>query len=254
MIKTDNHRFTFELDFIHCASFGITPKGCHLGSQVPTSQQSFNNHPILQSDMWRYVEYTLGLILKSQRGRDAKLFHKGPAFANLTEPSLEVTSPECGASNSTMLSEHGKDGGNQFPTILWEPPKSDAEAKEYMVIVEDPDAPLPSPIAHGVYYAIPADTRSMDESSLELVGENGPNGLKGGFKFGRNRVGNVYMGPRPVLGHGPHRYFYQVIALSEKVDQKSFAAARPTREELAKAIEGKVLACGIWIGVFERKL
>lgn len=204
--------------------------------------------------MWPYVEYTLGLLLSSQRGRDAKLLHKGPAFAILTEPSLEVTSPECGASNSAMLSKHGNDGGNQFPTISWEPLKSDTEVKEYMVIVEDPDAPLPNPIAHGVYYAIPANTRSVDASSLEMVGKKDANDLKGGFKFGKNRIGSIYGGPRPVLGHGPHRYFYQVIALSEKVDEKGFAAAKPTREELAKAIEGKILAWGMWIGVFERKL
>ncbi len=204
--------------------------------------------------MWPYVEYTLGYLLSSQRGRDAKLFHKGPAFAKLTEPSLEVTSPECGASNSTMSSKYGKDTGNQFPTISWEAPKSDTEVREYMLIVEDPDAPLPTPIAHGVYYAIPAETRSVDAPSLELVGEKGSNELKGGFKFGQNRMGNVYGGPRPVLGHGPHRYFYQVIALSEKVDQKGFAAAKPTREELAKGIEGRVVAWGMWVGVFERKL
>ena len=153
-----------------------------------------------------------------------------------------------------MSDEHGKDSGNQFPTISWEPPVSDTEVAEYMLIVEDPDAPLPSPIAHGCYYAIPAGTRSVDESSLERVGEEGASDLKGGFKFGQNRMGNVYGGPRPVLGHGPHRYFYQVIALSEMVDGKGFAAGKPTREELARAIEGKVIAWGMWIGVFERKL
>ena len=146
------------------------------------------------------------------------------------------------------------DTGNQFPTISWKPSASETEVKEYMLIVEDPDAPLPTPIAHGVYYAIPPDTRSVDASSFELVDKKGGNDLKGGFKLGLNRRGTVYGGPRPVLGHGPHRYFYQVIALNEKVDQGGFAAAKPTREELAKAIEGKVVAWGVWIGVFERKL
>ena len=204
--------------------------------------------------MWPYVEYTLGRLLSSQRGRDAKLFHKGPAFANLTEPSLEVISPECGASKSSMLSKHGKDGGNQFPTISWEPPESDTEVKEYMLVVEDPDAPLPNPIVHGIYYTIAPDNRTVNASSLEPLGQTGANDLKGGFKFGQNRLGTVYGGPRPVLGHGPHRYFYQVIALGQKVEQRGFEAAKPTREELAKAIEGNVLAWGFWIGVFERKL
>lgn len=204
--------------------------------------------------MLRYVEYTLGRLLSTQRGRDAKLFHKSPAFTNLREPSLEVTCPECGPSNSIMLNKHGMDSGNQFPAISWEALKSVTGVQEYIVIVEDPDAPLPTPIAHGVYYAIPANTRSVDNSSLEPVGKKIANDLKGGFKLGQNRRGTVYGGPRPVIGHGPHRYFYQVIALNERVDQKGFAAAKPTRGELAKAIEGKVLAWGMWIGVFERKL
>ena len=204
--------------------------------------------------MWPYIEYVLGFVLRNQRGRDEKLFHKGPAFATVSRPTLKVTSPECGPSNSTMLSKHGKDSGNQFPTIFWEAPKLDVEIKEFMLIVEDPDAPLPDPITHGVYYAIPGDTRSVDVSCFDLVGSSGGNTLRGGFKYGQNRAGSVYGGPRPVIGHGPHRYFYQVIALGEKVDQKRFAAAKPTREELAKAIEGKILAWGMWIGVFERKL
>ena len=204
--------------------------------------------------MWPYIEYSLGRLLSSQRGRDAKLFHKGPAFAKQTEPSIEVTSPECGPSGSTMLSKHGMDTGNQFPTVSWKHFELDTEVKEYMLIVEDPDAPLPTPIAHGVYYAIPPDTRSVDASSLNPVGKSDGNDLEGGFKFGLNRRGTVYGGPRPVLGHGPHRYFYQVMALNEKVNQESFAAAKATREELAKEIEGKVVGWGMWVGVFERKL
>ena len=137
------------------------------------------------------------------------------------------------------------DTGNQFPTISLESPRTATNVKEYMMIVEDPDAPLPTPIAHGIYYAIPPDIRSVDNSSLELVGKEGAGDLKGGFKLGQNHRGTVYGRPKPVLGHGPHRYFYQVIALSERVDPKGFAAAKPTRDELAK---------GTWIGAFERKL
>lgn len=208
--------------------------------------------------MWPYVEYTLGLILSSQRGRDAKLFHNCPAFSELRHPSLEVTSPECGPSNSELSSHHGNEGGSQFPVLSWRPSESDvfakADVKEYLLIVEDPDAPLPNPIVHGVYYAIPADTRSIDALSFDIAAEHDSNDLKGGFKFGQNRMGNVYGGPKPVLGHGAHRYFYQVVALSDKLDPDSFATKLPTIEELAKAVEGKVLALGVWVGVFERKM
>ena len=208
--------------------------------------------------MWQYVEYLLGLLLSSQRGHDSKLFHKRPPFSHLRHPTLIVTSPECGPSYSDLSSHHGKDGGNQFPALSWQLSDSDAfpkaEVKEYMLIVEDPDAPLPNPIAHGIYYAIPVGTRSVDALSFDRPADYHCNELKGGFKFGQNRMGNVYGGPKPVLGHGSHRYFYQVIALSDRLDPNSFATETPTMEELAKAVEGKVLAWGVWVGVFERKL
>ena len=60
------------------------------------------------------------------------------------------------------------------------------------------------------------------------------------------------MGPRPVFGHGPHRYFFQVIGLGQEVDQSSLTEA-VTREELGREIQGKVVGWGTWIGVYERK-
>lgn len=207
--------------------------------------------------MWPYIEYILGTLLRSQRGRDAKLFHKGLAFIHQPEKSLEVTSSDCGPSSSHMSNQYGKDGENQFPALSWQPPRSDAatraSAKDYLLILEDPDAPLPSPVVHGVYYAFPSSTLSIDASNFERVEEDGINDLKGGFKFGQNRMITVYGGPRPVQGHGPHRYFYQVVALDERLALKPPTTEKPTREELAKAVDGKVLAWGVWVGVFERK-
>jgi len=40
--------------------------------------------------------------------------------------------------------------------------------------------------------------------------------------------------------------------LKEPLDPKTFATA-PKRDELAKAIEGKVAGWGEWTGVYERK-
>lgn len=208
--------------------------------------------------MWPYVENALGFLLSSQRGRDAKLFHKGPAFAQLNQPNLKVTSPECGASNSKLSYHHGADSGNQFPALSWQFHKGErpeeGKVKEYLLIVEDPDAPLPSPITHGIYYNIPADTRGVNSASFARAAEDRPDIVKGGFRYGQNRMRSIYGGPRPVLGHGPHRYFYQIIALSEELESHSFAMEKPTKEELAKAIEGKVIAWGLWVGTFERKL
>lgn len=97
----------------------------------------------------------------------------------------------------------------------------------------------------------------------------------------------VYIPPRPLLNHGPHRCrlgrgldpaaqttgydfffflehqktdvapladFYQVVALSEPLP-KDFLMSKPqpSREQVAEKIEGKVLGWGLWVGQYERK-
>lgn len=47
--------------------------------------------------------------------------------------------------------------------------------------------------------------------------------------------------------------FYEVVALNEPLDPK-FVASKPGKEAVIKAIEGKVLAWGQWIGSCERRL
>lgn len=46
--------------------------------------------------------------------------------------------------------------------------------------------------------------------------------------------------------------FFEVIALKEPLDP-SLLRANKTREQIADAIVGKVLAWGMWVGVAERK-
>jgi phosphatidylethanolamine-binding protein (PEBP) family uncharacterized protein len=76
--------------------------------------------------------------------------------------------------------------------------------------------------------------------------------MKGGFHYGRSRNGMPYIPPRPLMNHGPHRYFFMVIALKEPLDSK-LLTAETTREQVAEAIKGKVLGWGMWVGVAERK-
>ena len=76
--------------------------------------------------------------------------------------------------------------------------------------------------------------------------------MKGGFRLGKNIRGTVYSGPRPVMGHGAHRYYYQLIALKEPVDVENMSAMA-TKKELSEEIVGKVAGWGVWIGIFERK-
>ena len=202
------------------------------------------------------IEAAIGGLLKSARGRDAKLFTKCAAFNAIPSPTLDVTSPECGETNSSLLIAHTPLGENRFPEISWsrQPSTGDAgpDIVEYLVIVEDPDAPLPSPVVHAIYYGIPASKTTIVPADLRVSSDTKDAVLTGGFKYGMNRRQTVWGGARPVLGHGMHRYMFQVVGLSESIDTKGLGKV-PSKELLEKAVEGKIAAWGVWVGTFERK-
>lgn len=210
-----------------------------------------------------YIEQALAWLLSSRRGHDAGLFHKTRAFANVPEPTIPLECPDIGPTGSTILPEYGFFGKGLFPTLRWPDQTSLKEKiKEYLLVVEDPDAPLSQPVVHGLYYSIPATRTSVRNEDFEKQQQQqqqqGKEGgetytLKGGFKYGQNRRGTVYIPPRGLLGHGPHRYFYQLVALKEPVDVSRLRDPAATKEEIVELIDGKVVAWGLWIGVWERK-
>ncbi|UKZ71403.1 uncharacterized protein TrAtP1_012362 [Trichoderma atroviride] len=170
--------------------------------------------------MLKYVEITASWLFANAKGRDAKTFVKGPQFASYPEPTIQITSPDCGA----------------MPGV-----------KQWILICEDVDAPLPNPICHGLYLGISKDKLSVTTSDFKPENEKSTR-LNGGFHYGTSRI---WIPPRPLLNHGIHRYFFDIIALSEPLDEK-LAASKPTREQLAKEIDGKILGWGRWIGQCER--
>ena len=198
-----------------------------------------------------YVEASVSWLLSSQKGRHPKLFTKGPAFAAFPEQTFVVDSPDCGPSGSYVEPKYTQVGEDQFPELTWSAPL--VSVKEYIVVIEDPDAPLPKPATHALFYSIPAQTNRITANDIKPVpGNEKERKLHGGFKYGKNVRGTIYSGPRPLLNHGPHDYYYQVVALKEALDTAKMSAP-PTKSELAAAISGKVAGWGAWIGKFERK-
>jgi len=203
----------------------------------------------------RYIEYWLAQLLYNQKGRDEKLFTKAPIFKDVPQ-NLQVESPEVGPSGSHLREEHSQYGESKFPALSWSltPNASQVDVKEYMLICEDPDAPLPLVPNHGMYYAIPPTKTHIapEDIQLEKQDNNGAKWLKGGFRLGKNLRGTVYSGPRPPVGHGEHRYFFQVVALKDKLDTARMSPVA-TRSELVEQMKGKIVGYGVWTGIFERK-
>ena len=135
-----------------------------------------------------------------------------------------------------------------MPTLTW--PEANENIREYLVVSEDADAPFGGkPNVHGIYSLIPASATSLSPSDLQKVdtAAKDQNLLKSGFRVGKNRRNVVYIPCRPPLGHGPHRYFFELVALSENLDPDALSAV-PTKEELAELVKGKVVAWGEWCG------
>ncbi len=118
------------------------------------------------------------------------------------------------------------DGQNISPHLYWDKVEG---AKSYALIVEDPDAPMGT-FVHWVIYNIKTNELPEGVKADSQIGVQGLN------DFGR--IG--YGGPCPPRGHGPHRYFFRVYALSEELPVKK----NVTAESLRKMMEGKIIDSG----------
>ena len=139
--------------------------------------------------------------------------------------------------------KYSGEGENVSPPLRWS--GIPAGAKELVLICEDPDAPKAEPYIHWVLYGLSAQQTSLPEGipateSLAMLG---------GFRQGRNSAGKIgYTGPMPPIGHGVHRYHFQLFALFEATGLSN----HPDRDELIDAMSGHVLALGDLVGTYER--
>ncbi len=154
---------------------------------------------------------------------------------------LELTSPSFNAMGE-MPRRHTCEGADVSPELRW---KGVPEGtKSVVLIVDDPDAPDPAAPrmtwVHWVLYDIPPDATGLPEAVPMTK-------LPPGTKQGRNdwqRTGCG--GPYPPLGR--HRYFHKLYALGEKLGD----LGEPTKAELERAMQGKVLAQAELVGIYEK--
>jgi len=131
-------------------------------------------------------------------------------------------------------------GENISPALEWSGVPSPAQ--ELALIMEDPDAPLRKPVVHMIALGIAPTRTSFAEGALSR-------GTNGDVRFGIGSFSRKgYQGPRPVPGHGPHRYLLQMLALRRPVLFKE----PPKLDAVLAAIDGNVLAWGQIVGLFER--
>ncbi len=134
--------------------------------------------------------------------------------------------------------QHTGEGVDVSPELNW------ADAPEgtgsFALICHDPDAPLIKPgnygYVHWVLYNIPGSVDGLPEGNSD-------------FTCGVNDFGNAnYGGPMPPEGHGTHRYFFWLFALS--TDEPIEAGL--TLWQLLERIEPAVIGMNRLMGTYSR--
>ncbi len=134
------------------------------------------------------------------------------------------------------------DGAGASPPLAW----SDlpAGAAELALIVEDADSPTPAPLVHAIVLGLPPTETGLPEAALAS-----PAGEGEGRAMGRNSyLSGQWLPPDPPPGHGPHRYVFQLFALSSPLGLEG----TPGRGAVLRAMRGKVLATGHLVGTYGR--
>ena len=127
------------------------------------------------------------------------------------------------------------EGENISPPLTWSGVPH--EATELVLLCEDPDAPGTT-FLHWLVTGIDPGISGAAEGQKPQGGLPWPNG------FGHVGWG----GPMPPPGHGPHRYFFRLYALSEPLPLHD----HPGAEDVHRALKGRELASGTLVGTYQR--
>jgi Raf kinase inhibitor-like YbhB/YbcL family protein len=160
----------------------------------------------------------------------------GPDFAAPFAVTITSTAFSDGGAMPKATAGKGV-GDNASPQLSWTgvPPGT----RQVVLIIDDVDVPLPRPIVHNVAVLDPTVTH-VDTGALQP-------GIAGMRLIRADLRQSGYAGPRPIPGHGPHRYRFQLFALDVPIAQ-TVTKVKALRKQMA----GHVLARGLLTGTYER--
>ena len=127
-------------------------------------------------------------------------------------------------------------GQGTSPQLSWS--GAPTGTASFVLVMHDVDVAFPAgnlgtDITHWVVWNIPASATSIPEGGPVPSGANQT-----------SMRGPQYMGPAPPAGHPYHHYIFQVYALNATLD----VPATATRADVEKAMEGKIVARGAYVG------
>jgi hypothetical protein len=180
--------------------------------------------------------HLLGRLLAHRRAGESTLAWHAPGLAAPETITLSSAAFRDGGPIPERHAGRGV-GENRSPALAWTGVPDGT--RELVLVVEDRDVPLRRPIVHAVATGIDPAVPGLAEGDLNVGGPYGSG--TGSFR----RAG--YAGPRPIPGHGPHTYVFQLYALDSAV---VVAGSRPSA--VLAEMRGHVLARGRLDGSYER--
>jgi Raf kinase inhibitor-like YbhB/YbcL family protein len=158
----------------------------------------------------------------------------------ITEAGVVVTCPAQEA-DGRLPDRHSAYHDNISPPLNW---TGVPDAKAWAIVVEDPDAPRVTPFVHWMVWNLNGELRALPEG----LGNEPRLVTPQGAIQGKNDMGGYgWFGPRPPAGHGVHRYYFQVFALTEPIDMGPDTPLR----ELLNALKARTLANGEMVATYE---
>jgi Raf kinase inhibitor-like YbhB/YbcL family protein len=140
--------------------------------------------------------------------------------------------------------KYSGEGQNVSPPLKWS--GVPAEAREVILVCEDPDAPMPKPFVHWVVSGIDPMQAQVPENVDKAAH---PSAIAAATQGENSYSKTGYAGPMPPPGHGTHHYHFEIFALDQPLSMKD----APDRDTLMKAMAGHVLAHGEVIGTYKRE-
>jgi phosphatidylethanolamine-binding protein (PEBP) family uncharacterized protein len=128
-------------------------------------------------------------------------------------------------------------GDNVSPEAHWQgvPPGTAA----LVLLMDDVDVPLRTPLIHSMAILAP-DSEGLGEGEFQT----GATGIR---VVPTMLSKDGYSGPRPIPGHGAHRYRFHVLALGRRVPEDATSV-----KAVLAAASGHVMARGTLTGTYER--
>jgi Raf kinase inhibitor-like YbhB/YbcL family protein len=174
-----------------------------------------------------------GWALRHRRPDEAASIANAPELGSGNR--IALSSPSFGDGQVIPARHCGQFIGDEIsPALTWD--ALPAGTKDLVLVIEDLDNPGAVPGIHTIAAFAPAGG-GLPEGALT---QDQP-----GTRFLPNHRGRArYLGPRPLPGHGTHRYRFHLYALDTEVDFTKVGDI----EHLPSALAGHVLAAGTLTG------